>query len=80
MRIVGQEAAIARAVEELGKLTGWKQHETYAAGNEATYAQNRAAEYPSIADQLDMQYHDGVNGTTTWAVAIAAVKTKYPKS
>ena len=40
-------------------------------------ARNRA--YPSIADQLDMQYHDGVNGTTTWADAIAAVKTKYAK-
>ena len=43
------------------------------------YARNRAAAYPSIADQLDMQYHDGVNSTTTWADAIAAVKTKYAK-
>ena len=43
------------------------------------YARNRAAAYPSIGDQLDMQYHDGVDGTTTWADAIAAVKTKYPK-
>ena len=48
-------------------------------GQSAKYAQYRAAAYPSIADQLDMQYHDGVNGTTTWADAIAAVKTKYAK-
>jgi|ETNvirnome_6_100_1030635.scaffolds.fasta_scaffold12654_2 hypothetical protein len=43
------------------------------------YKRNRRDEYPSIGDQLDMQYHDGVDGTTTWADAIAAVKTKYPK-
>ena len=49
-------------------------------GQSAKYAQYRAAAYPSIADQLDMQYHDSVNGTTTWADAIAAVKANYPKS
>ena len=48
-------------------------------GQSAKYAQYRAAAYPSIADQLDMQYHDGVDGKTTWADAIAAVKTKYAK-
>ena len=48
-------------------------------GASAKYAQYRAAAYPSIADQLDMQYHDSVDGTTTWADAIAAVKTKYAK-
>lgn len=36
-------------------------------------------QYPSIAEQLDMQYWDGVNGTTTWADAIAAVKAAHPK-
>jgi hypothetical protein len=49
-------------------------------GQSANYAQYRAAAYPSIADQLDMQYHDSVDGTTTWADAIAAVKANYPKS
>tara|TARA_R110002126_G_scaffold25284_8_gene86791 strand:- start:633 stop:959 length:327 start_codon:yes stop_codon:yes gene_type:complete len=48
-------------------------------GQSAKYAQYRAAAYPSIADQLDMQYHDAANSTTTWADAIAAVKTKYAK-
>ena len=48
-------------------------------GKSPNYAQYRAEAYPSIGDQLDMQYHDSVNGTTTWADAIAAVKTKYAK-
>jgi len=48
-------------------------------GESANYAQYRVDAYPSIGDQLDMQYHDGVNGTTTWKDAIAAVKTKYQK-
>jgi hypothetical protein len=50
-----------------------------AAHDAADYSRKRAAAYPSIADQLDMQYHDGVDSTTTWADAIAAVKTKYAK-
>ena len=43
------------------------------------YKGRRKATYASIGDQLDMQYHDGVDGTTTWADAIAAVKAKYAK-
>ena len=36
--------------------------------------------YPSMQEQLDMQYWDSVNGTTTWKDAIAAVKTENPKT
>ena len=43
------------------------------------YARNRKVEYPPIADQQDMQFHDAIDGTTTWQDAIQAVKTKYPK-
>ena len=35
--------------------------------------------YPSIGDQLDMQYHDQVNGTTTWKDAIKAIKDAHSK-
>ena len=35
--------------------------------------------YASVEDQLDMQYKDAVNGTTTWKDHVAAVKAKYPK-
>jgi len=43
------------------------------------YKIDRQAEYPSIVDQLDMQYWDKVNGTTTWQDAIAKVKSDNPK-
>lgn len=35
--------------------------------------------YLPIEQQLDMQYWDAVNGTTTWKDHVAAVKAKYPK-
>ena len=39
----------------------------------------RDRQYPSIGDQLDMQYWDQLNGTTTWKDAIAKVKEDHPK-
>ena len=44
------------------------------------YSDARAAEYPSLEEQQDMQYWDAVNGTTTWKDKIAEIKAKYPKS
>lgn len=44
-----------------------------------TYKYQRQAEYPSIQEQLDMQYWDSVNGTTVWKDTIEAIKAKYPK-
>ena len=35
--------------------------------------------YPSTGDQLDMQYWDQVNGTTTWQDSVAKVKADNPK-
>ena len=43
------------------------------------YQRDRAEQYPSIQDQLDLQYHDQVDGTTTWKDAIAKVKLDNPK-
>lgn len=43
------------------------------------YQRQRAKEYPTIEQQMDMQYWDLVNGTTTWKDAIESVKNKYPK-
>jgi hypothetical protein len=43
------------------------------------YQRDRAKAYPSIQEQLDMQYWDKINGTNNWQDAINAVKTKYPK-
>jgi hypothetical protein len=36
--------------------------------------------YPSIQEQLDMQYWDSVNGTTTWNDIITKIKTDNPKN
>tara|TARA_R100000951_G_scaffold21544_2_gene17943 strand:+ start:456 stop:755 length:300 start_codon:yes stop_codon:yes gene_type:complete len=44
------------------------------------YQRERATAYPSIQEQLDMQYWDKVNGTTNWKDAIAKVKADNPKS
>jgi len=43
------------------------------------YQRDRATAYPSIQEQLDMQYWDNVNDTTTWKDAIAKVKADNPK-
>ena len=44
------------------------------------YQRYRKENYPSIGDQLDMLYWDKVNGTNTWAEAIANVKSQFPKN
>ena len=43
------------------------------------YKDDRATAYPSLTDQLDLQYWDQVNGTTKWKEAIAKVKSDNPK-
>ena len=47
--------------------------------SQAHIAPRRMA-YPRIGDQLDMIYHDQVDGTTTFQDAIKAVKDANPKS
>ena len=39
----------------------------------------RAKEYDLIGDQLDMMYHDLLDGTSTWQDHVAGVKAKHPK-
>ena len=43
------------------------------------YARNRATAYASTGDQLDMQYWDNVNDTTTWKDHVTSVKEQFPK-
>jgi hypothetical protein len=40
------------------------------------YQRDRAEAYPSIADQLDDLYHNGIDG---WKTTIKVTKDKYPK-
>jgi hypothetical protein len=56
-----------------------KQQELIAEYNSNQYQRDRAKEYPSIQEQLDLQYWDKINGTNKWQQAINAVKQKYPK-
>ena len=61
-------ASEAEAADAALRLThGWKRQ------NDAT------TKYADIDVQLDQQYHDAVNGTTTWKDAITAVKEAHPK-
>ena len=43
------------------------------------YQRDREIAYPSIQEQLYMQYWDKVNSTTNWQDAIAKVKSDNPK-
>ena len=40
------------------------------------YQRSRASEYPSIPDQLDEIFHNGINA---WKAVIKQTKDKYPK-
>tara|TARA_R100001086_G_scaffold52338_1_gene23350 strand:+ start:658 stop:990 length:333 start_codon:yes stop_codon:yes gene_type:complete len=41
-----------------------------------TYVDKRISEYPSVNEQLDKIYHNGIDG---WKETIKAIKDKYPK-
>jgi len=80
-------------MDENGNITNWesdtaqptdaeiqtKLDELQADYDAKQYQRDRQQEYPSIGEQLDMQYWDSVNGTTTWKDAIQAVKDSNPK-
>ena len=53
-----------------------KQKELVAAYDNNAYQRSRAVAYPSMADQLDDIYHNGVD---EWKKTIKAIKDKYPK-
>jgi len=54
-----------------------KQVELKAAYATKQYQRDRAVEYPSIVDQLDDIYHNGIEG---WKATIKTTKDKYSKS
>ena len=53
-----------------------KQAELKADYDAKDYQRKREKEYPSMADQLDDIYHNGVAG---WKTTIKVTKDKYPK-
>ncbi len=66
-------AAARKSIDDALAATKYQRDRTETIGT------GRNDAYASIEDQLDMQYKDAVNGTTTWKDHIAAVKAKYPK-
>jgi len=62
------------------KLAGYITYDDLISRYNSDYAAKRTAAYPSVAEQMDMQYWDSVNGTSTWKDAIAKVKSDNPKS
>ena len=53
-----------------------KQADLQTAYSNNAYQRSRAVEYPSIIDQLDDLYHNGIDG---WKASIKVIKDKYPK-
>ena len=88
-KMVNGETVALSAAEYNATMDSWAQSryslEREAAirkdgGASSNYAMFRLEVYPTIGDQLDMQYKDALNGTTTWKDAITAIKTKYTKA
>lgn len=93
IRAINPNAQVSVNAEDINQIT-WhngttpipanqilaKQQELIAEYNSKQYQRNRAKAYPSIQEQLDMQYWDKINGTDNWEQAINAVKAQYPKN
>ena len=65
---------VAKDIDEKEVTIDWTSVEAWTDPNEYQY--KRAAEYPSVFDQLDDIYHNGIDA---WKTTIKAVKDKYPK-
>ena len=64
------------AFDEAGNLVAYDEAAVQAYINSQAYKAQRAAAYPSFADQFDLLYHGGYDA---WKAAIEAVKQEYPK-
>ena len=69
-----KENIIAKDIDGNEVTINWTNVEAWTDPKEYQY--KRAAEYPSIVDQLDDLYHNGIDG---WKTTIKAVKDKHSK-
>jgi len=69
-----QEDIIAKDINGDEVTINWTDVNSWIDPNEYKY--KRAKEYPSIKDQLDDIYHNGIDG---WKATIKLTKDKYPK-
>ena len=69
-----EKTIVAKDKDNKEVTIDWTKVKAWKDPNEYQY--KRADEYPSIVDQLDDIYHNGIDG---WKKTIKAVKDKYPK-
>ena len=69
-----QETIVATDVDGNEITINWNQVNSWIDPDKYKY--KRESEYPTIVDQLDDIYHNGIDG---WKETIKAVKDKYPK-
>ena len=69
-----QETIVAKDINGDEVSINWTAVNSWTDPNQYKY--DRRNEYPSIVDQLDDIYHNGIDG---WKTTIKAVKDKYPK-
>ena len=69
-----QETIVATDINENEVNINWSEVNSWTDPDEYKY--KRESEYPTIVDQLDDIYHNGIDG---WKTTIKAVKDKYPK-
>ena len=92
IRAINPNASVSVNAEDINQIT-WlngttpipvneilaKQQELITEYNSKQYQRDRAKDYPSIQEQLDMQYWDKVNSTNNWQTKVNEIKVKYPK-
>ena len=64
------------AAADADAIANAKEEEDYL---KVKYKDDPKKAYGDIGDQLDMQYKDQLNGTTTWKDHVAKVKSDHPK-
>tara|TARA_R100000908_G_C3701095_1_gene111552 strand:+ start:496 stop:771 length:276 start_codon:yes stop_codon:yes gene_type:complete len=69
-----QETIVATDIDGNEVDVNWSEVNSWTDPDE--YKSKRESEYPTIVDQLDDIYHNGIDG---WKTTIKAVKDKYPK-
>ena len=69
-----QETIVATDINENEVNINWSEVNSWTDPDEYKY--KRESEYPTIVDQLDDIYHNGIDG---WKATIKATKDKYPK-
>ena len=79
IRVLYPQVVVTRgdgAFDEAGNQVIYDEAAVQAYIDANSYKDTRAAAYPSIADQLDLIYHQGLDA---WKSAIQAVKEEFPK-